>query len=237
MCIDFLAYCCLSSGERKKKNMRCSIHFCLLNARVSSPRRCANYHNTSMKDGVSRSQSPCLSVASLFVCLSLSSAPCCRQTRQAVPNKRAQGGLLWQQLLWSAALSVLLSLPLCVRVCVSCPCRADGPSSHGAGSSCVLCCRSGSLSHRSVVSTVSCHKQPQLQPRSGVLFIFGRLVFGFLNSLSVSSHRMCLPICLTHPPYPFAVSLICFSSCAFLRAILFSHCPSLSVHIRHPPSL
>lgn len=68
--------------------------------------------------------------------------PHCWRARQAVPIKRAQGGLLWQQLLWCAVLSV------CVCVCaVSWPCRADRPSSHGAGSSCVLCCRSGSLSH------------------------------------------------------------------------------------------
>lgn len=138
MCIDFLAYCCLSSGERKKKHMRCSIHFCLLNAQMSLARGSVNYHNTSMKDGVSRSQSPCLSVASLFVCLSLSSAPCCRQTRQAVPNKRAQGGLLWQQLLWCAALSVFLSLPLSVRVCV-CLLPVQGRRAQFAWSRLLLC--------------------------------------------------------------------------------------------------
>lgn len=54
-----------------------------------------------------------LSVVSLFVYLSLL-VPCCLRARQAVPIKRAQGGLLWQQLLWCAA---LLSVCVSERVC------------------------------------------------------------------------------------------------------------------------
>lgn len=44
--------------------------------------------------------------------------PCYWQTEQAVPIKRAQGGLLWQQLLWCAAVLSVCLLSLCVCVCV-----------------------------------------------------------------------------------------------------------------------
>lgn len=163
MCIDFLACCCLSLGKRKKHVAQhpfplvkltcsnfffCSVALCIF---ILHP----------LKWCQSQPVSICVFVCCVTVCASVSLlGPCCWRTRQAVPNKRAQGGLLWQQLLWCAVLSVFVCL--CVCVCaVSWPCRADRPSSHGAGSSCVLCCRSGSLSHRTVVSTVSCHKQPQ----------------------------------------------------------------------------
>lgn len=65
-------------------------------------------------------QYACLSVVSLLVCLALSSSPCYWQTKQAVPIKRAQGGLLWQQLLWCAAVLSVCLLSLCVCVCVYC---------------------------------------------------------------------------------------------------------------------
>lgn len=200
--------------------MRRSIHFCLLNAQMSLPRRSVNYHNTSMKDGVSRSQSPCLSVASLFVCLSLSSAPCCRQTRQAVPNKRAQGGLLWQQLLWCAALSVFLSLPLSVRVCVS-PARAGqtGPVRMEPAPLVSFVVALGVFpigawsAQYHATSSHSCSLE---------------VAFSLFSSLSCSVFK-------TRSPFPatecaslsaslalHAVSLICYSSCAFLRAVFFS---------------
>lgn len=51
----------------------------------------------------------CVFVCCLTVCVSVSLlGPCCWRTSQAVPNKRAQGGLLWQQLVWCAALSVFV---------------------------------------------------------------------------------------------------------------------------------
>lgn len=85
-----------------------------------------------------------------------------------------------------AAAALVFSVCVCVFACVlrcvcapvSWPCRADRPSSHGAGSSCVLCCRSGCLSHWSVVSTVSRHsgstKAVSLSPLRPSLISFFR---------------------------------------------------------------
>lgn len=172
------------------------------------------------------------------VCVSASLlGPCCWRTGQAVPNKRAQGGLLWQQLLGCAALSVCLCA-------VSWPCRADRPSSHGAGSSCVLCCRSGSLSHRSVVNTVSCHEQPQqhqqLPQKSSFSFSFSVCLLSFFSTLfsfpttkcSSLSPSLTLHYLLCFPNLHF--SELFFSSTVSLACLSFSvclHSPSVQMDV------
>lgn len=140
----------------------------------------------------------CLWCHCLCVCLS----PCCCRARQAVPIKRAQGELLWQQLPCCAVFCVCVR----VRAAVSWSCRADRPGSHGAGSSCVLCCRSGSLSHWSVVGTVSRRGQPRKTAKR--LFFCFVLIFPLISLILQST---LLFICLIHSFFgPFCLLNLLF---------------------------
>jgi len=109
----------------------------------------------------------------------------------------------------------------CVCAPVSWPCRADRPSSHGAGSSCVLCCRSGCLSHWSVVSTVSRHsgstKAVSLSPLCPSLISF--FCFPATQSSSPS------PSFVT-PHFPFRLlnRLFFFYSSLFILCLLKWDC-------------
>lgn len=171
----------------------------------------------------------CLSVVSLFVYLCLFSV--------LVVGKPARPSLLKKYKGDCCGSSCSVCSVECVRLCaaVSWPCRVDRPSSHGAGSSCVLCCRSGSLSHWSVVGTVSCRKQPQQQPQnSNFSFSFLSL---FFFSLSVTN----LPPYLSHSqPFmsffclPNLLFLLCFSLSYYFHLLSpWPHRPSVSVCIHH----
>lgn len=130
MCIDFLASC-----RRQKPNT----YFLLLNSHapfIFVLRSLVYFHIAAVKYGVSRSQSPatCPFVCCVTFCVSVSLlGPCCWRARQAVPIKRAQGGLLWQQLLWCAVLSVF------VCVCVCCLLAVQGRQAQFTWSRLLLC--------------------------------------------------------------------------------------------------
>lgn len=86
-----------------------------------------------------------------------------------------------------------LSVCVCLCVCMSCPGRADGPSSHGAGSSCVLCCRSGSPSPIGA--------QHSTRPRSDLLFYFSAV------TVPPPPHQTRVStLCLAHPSTSFFFS-------------------------------
>lgn len=164
----------------------------------------------------------CLWCHCLCVCLS----PCCCRARQAVPIKRAQGELLWQQLPCCAVFCVCVCVR--VRAAVSWSCRADRPGSHGAGSSCVLCCRSGSLSHWSVVGTVSRRGQPRKTAKR--LFFCFVLIFPLISLILQST---LLFICLIHSFFgPFCLLNLLFSP--FIYISLSQSLPPLSPWPHHP---
>lgn len=110
---------------------------------------------------------------------------------------------------------------VCVRAAVSWSCRADRPGSHGAGSSCVLCCRSGSLSHWSVVGTVSCREQPRKTAKR--LFFCFVLIFPLISLILQST---LLFICLIHSFFgPFCLlNLLFFPLYLHFWASLSLHC-------------
>ena len=126
---------------------------------------------------------------------------------------------------------------MCVCVCaVSWPCRADRPSSHGAGSSCVLCCRSGSLSHWSVAGTVSCRKQPRQQQNSSFSFSLSFCLSSihFFSATNFppylpDSHPSMSPFCLLNLLFFLYYSL----SYSFPPLFPWPHRPFLSVCIHH----
>lgn len=155
-----------------------------------------NIHNAAIKVvsvTASLLQYACLSVVSLFVCLSLSSALVVGGPGRPSLLKEHKGDCCGSSCSGVQRLSVFVFVSVCVCVCtVSWPCRADRPSSHGAGSSCVLCCRSGNLSHWSVVGTVSRRKQQQQKSSFSI---------SFLSIIHFSALSL-FPISLIHNP-PF----------------------------------
>lgn len=117
---------------------------------------------------------------------------------------------------------------VCVRAAVSWSCRADRPGSHGAGSSCVLCCRSGSLSHWSVVGTVSRREQPRKTAKR--LFFCFVLIFPLISLILQST---LLFICLIHSFFgPFCLLNLLFSP--FIYISLSQSLPPLSPWPHHP---
>lgn len=146
----------------------------------------------------------------------------------------------------AAAALVCSVVCVCVRVCVlavSWPCRADRPSSHGAGSSCVLCCRSGSLSHRSVVSAASCHKQPQQQQQQKSTFFSCSFFFFFSFFPSSVSDPFCSTLTLfcssprdvpPHLPHSPSISFFCLPNLLFLRCFSLSSFFSSTVSMARP---
>lgn len=168
----------------------------------------------------------------VFLCVwvCISPRPLLLADSQAVPIKRAQGRLLWQQLLWCAVLSVCVCVFLPLS---SVSAEADGPSSHGAGPSCVLCCRSGSLSGWSVVCTVSSHNRSR---KASTLFFVALSVFvlQIFKLFTASPHALSpcsafLPLLFSELFSPSTVSLappslsVCLHSSSFRMDLVCTH--------------
>lgn len=198
MCIDFLAFCCLSLG--KWKNIQRNTHFRFIF--FCSVALCI-FILHSLNWCQSQPVSICVFVCCLTVCVSVSLlGPCCWRTSQAVPNKRAQGGLLWQQLVWCAALSVF--------VCVLSPGHAGqtGPVHMEPAPlvSFVVALGVFPIGAWSIqYHATSSHSSSSSRCRKAFFpspFFIRLLRFSRLSLFPVSNHKMFLPISLTHPPYP-----------------------------------